>query len=181
MSPSAWTTAYPGEGSGNPGNVDYISSSGNFRLANGKLTYDGDSFNVQTDLVASNIFLGTGESFSNDYILGKSTTIGGVTKNAGSFSLAGGIMKYSNNSFRVNEDRSPNFKMYLNVGSNFDGTFGDPTVVQDVETGELTRGRSFFYGGNNYPGSTTDRIQHADGDQGGGAFVKGDIWLSRKA
>ena len=90
-------------------------------------------------------------------------------------------MKYSNNSFRVNEDRSPNFKMYLNVGSNFDGTFGDPTVVQDVETGELTRGRSFFYGGNNYPGSTTDRIQHADGDQGGGAFVKGDIWLSRKA
>jgi hypothetical protein len=181
MSPSAWTTAYPGEGSGNPGNVDYISSSGNFRLANGKLTYDGDSFKVQTDLVASNIFLGTAESFSNDYILGKNTTIGGVTKNVGSFSLAGGMMTYSSNIFQINQSRNPNFKIYLNVGNNFDGTFGDPTVVQDVETGELTRGRSFFYGGNNYPGSTTDRIQHADGDQGGGAFVKGDIWLSRKA
>ena len=188
MSPSEWTTAYPGEGSGNPGNVDYISSSGAFRLAKGKLTYStpttqnpNGTFNVQTDLVASNIFLGTGESFSNDYILGDQKTISGVTKSAGSFSLAGGIMEYSNNSFRVNEDRNPNFKMYLNVGSNFDRTFGDPTVVQDVETGEITRGRSFFYGGNNYPGSTTDRIQHDGGDQGGGAFVKGDIWLSRKA
>jgi hypothetical protein len=66
MSPSAWTTAYPGEGSGNPGNVDYISSSGNFRLANGKLTYDGNAFNVTTDLISSNIFLGsrTMNSFS---------------------------------------------------------------------------------------------------------------------
>ena len=188
MSPSEWTTAYPGEGSGNPGNVDYISSSGAFRLAKGKLTYStpttqnpNGTFNVQTDLVASNIFLGTGESFSNDYILGDQKTISGVTKNAGSFSLAGGIMTYSNNSFRVNEDRNPNFKMYLNVGDNFDRTFGDPTVVQDVESGEITRGRSFFYGGNNYPGSITNRITHADGDQGSGAFVKGDIWLSRKA
>ena len=178
---SNWTTIDPVSGSGNTGNVDYISSSGNFRLANGKLTYYGDEFKVTTDLVASNVFLGSTKSFSGDYLLGDQKTISGVTKNAGSFSLAGGIMTYSNNAFRVNEDRNPNFKIYLNVGSNFDGTFGDPTVVQDVETGELTRGRSFFYGGNNYPGSTTDRIQHADGDQGGGAFVKGDIWLSRKA
>ena len=178
---SNWTTIDPVSGSGNTGDIDYISSSGNFRLANGNLTYYGNEFKVTTDLVASNVFLGSGKSFSTDYLLGNSATIGGVTKNAGSFRLAGGIMTYSNNSFRVNEDRSPNFKIYLNVGSNFDGTFGDPTVVQDVETGELTRGRSFFYGGNNYPGSTTDRIQHADGDQGGGAFVKGDIWLSRKA
>ena len=181
MDPSVWYTTYAGEGSGNPGNVDYISSSGNFRLADGNLTYDGNEFKVTTDLVASNVFLGSTKSFSNDYILGDSATIGGVTKNAGSFSLAGGIMTYSNNSFKVNENRSSNFKIYLNVGSNFDGTFGDPTVVQDVETGELTRGRSFFYGGNNYPNGATDRIQHDGGDQGGGAFVKGDIWLSRKA
>ena len=181
-----WTTIDPVSGSGNTGSVDYISSSGNFRLANGKLTYYGNEFKVTTDLVASNVFLGSTKSFLGDYLLGVSTTIpatgpGGVTKSAGSFSLAGGMMTYSSNIFEINKSRNPNFKIFLNVGDNFDGTFGDPTVVQDVESGELTRGRSFFYGGNNYPGSTTNRITHDDGDQGSGAFVKGDIWLSRKA
>lgn len=180
MSPSAWTTAYPGEGSGNPGNVDYISSSGNFRLANGKLTYDGDSFKVQTDLVASNIFLGSTESLGDtaNYLLGKSTTIGNVTKGAGSFSLGNGAINYTSGASVLNVDAT---RIDFNIRSNGDGTSGDQTVVQDVDTGELTLGRAFFYGGNNYPGSTTDRIQHADGDQGSGAFVKGDIWLSRKA
>jgi len=193
MDPDDWYTTYPDSGSGNPGGVDYISSTGAFRLAGGKITYTvptvgnpNGTFNVQTDLVASNIFLGTGESFSNDYLLGKSTTIpatgpGGVTKAAGSFSLAGGMMTYSNNTFEINPSKNPNFKIYLNVGDNYDKTFGDPTVVQDVETGELTRGRSFFYGGNNYPDGATNRITHANGDQGSGPFVKGDIWLSRKA
>jgi len=188
MDPDDWYTTYPDSGSGNPGGVDYISSTGAFRLAGGKITYTvptvgnpNGTFNVQTDLVASNIFLGTGESFSNDYLLGKSTTIGATTKSAGSFSLAGGIMTYSNNVFTINQSRNPNFKIYLNVGDNYDKTFGDPTVVQDVETGELTRGRSFFYGGNNYPDGATNRITHANGDQGSGPFVKGDIWLSRKA
>ena len=183
--PAAWNAANPGSGSGNTGTMDYISSSGNFKLANGNLTYDGTDFKVTTDLVASNVFLGSTKSFNGDYLLGVDTTIpktgpGGVTKSAGSFSLAGGMMTYSSNTFKINESRNPNFKIFLNVGDNFDGTFGDPTVVQDVETGELTRGRSFFYGGNNYPGSTTNRITHDDGDQGSGAFVKGDIWLSRK-
>lgn len=178
--PSVWNTANPGAGSGNPGNIDYISSSGNFRLANGKLTYDGDSFKVQTDLVASNIFLGSTESLGDtaNYLLGKSTTIGNVTKGAGSFSLGNGAISYTSGASVLNVDAT---RIDFNIRSNGDGTAGDQTVVQDVDTGELTLGRAFFYGGNNYPGSTTDRIQHADGDQGSGAFVKGDIWLSRKA
>lgn len=168
---------------GNPGNVDYISSTGDFKLAGGDLTYNSSTnvFNVKTDLVASNVFLGSTNTFSNDYILGKNTTIGNETNSAGSFRLANGMMTYSNGVFEMNKARNSNFKMYLNIGSNYDGTFGDPTVVQDADTGEVTRGRSFFYGGNNYPNGATDRIQHADGDQGSGAFVKGDIWLSRKA
>lgn len=185
MNPSDWTTAYPGAGSGNPGNVDYISSTGNFRLANGKLTYDGDSFNVQTDLIASNIFLGSGASFSNDYILGKDTTIGNTTKGTGSFSLADGILTYnsSNGQLILNPNSLPisKFKVYLNAVSNGDGTAGDATLVQDADTGELTLGRAFFYAGNQYPDGRTDRSQFADGDQGSGAFSVGDIVLSRKA
>lgn len=183
MSPSAWTTAYPEAGSGNPGNVDYISSSGNFRLANGKLTYDGDSFKVQTDLVASNIFLGTAESFSNDYLLGKSTTIGGVTKPEGSFSLGGGMIQYNGSSLTFNPNGLPisQFKIFLKAVSNNDGTAGDATLVQDADTGEVTLGRAFFYAGNQYPDGRTDRSQFADGDQGSGSFSVGDIILSRKA
>ena len=185
MSPSAWTTEYPGAGSGNPGNVDYISSSGNFRLANGKLTYDGDSFKVQTDLVASNIFLGASESFSNDYLLGKNTTIGGTTKSSGSFSLGDGAITYDSlaNSFEINGAGKPyaNFKIRLNVTSNEDGTFGDSTVVQD-SLGNLTTGRAFFYGGATLPtanGGITSRPTNQD--PSGRPFVKGDIWLSRTA
>jgi hypothetical protein len=178
MSPSAWTTAYPGEGSGNPGNVDYISSTGNFRLANGNLTYDGIDFKVKADLVASNIFIGLTKSFSGDYLLGDSETINGTTKAAGSFSLGNGAITYTSGSSVLNVDAT---RIDFNIRSNNDGTLGDETVVQDVDTGELTLGRAFFYGGNNYPGSTTDRVTHADGDQGSGAFKKGDIWLSRKA
>ncbi len=185
MTPSAWTTAYPGAGSGNPGNVDYISSTGNFRLANGKLTYDGDSFNVQTDLIASNVFLGSGASFSNDYLLGKDTTIGNTTKSAGSFSLANGILAYnaSTGQLVLNPSSLPisKFKVYLNAVSNNDGTAGDATLVQDADTGELTLGRAFFYAGNQYPDGRTNRSQFADGDQGSGAFSVGDIILSRKA
>ena len=180
MSPSAWTTAYPGEGSGNPGNVDYISSSGNFRLANGDLTYDGTDFKVKTDLIASNVFLGSGKSFSNDYLLGKDTTIGIVSKQSGSFSLGDGSVVYDSNSdvFEINPTNKSfaNFKIRLNVTSNEDGTFGDSTVVQDAN-GYLTTGRAFYYGGNNYPAGAQSRSTA----QGGRAFVTGDVWLSRKA
>ena len=176
--PSVWNTANPGAGSGNPGNIDYISSSGNFRLANGKLTYDGDSFKVQTDLVASNIFLGTGESFSNDYLLGKNTTIGGTTKLAGSFAIGNGTITYdkNSNSVSINPNGLPysQFKIRLSVSSNNDGYGGDTTVVQDKD-GFLTTGRAFHYGGANLPNGALTR------DVGGTtvSFNPGDIWLSR--
>lgn len=181
MDPDSWYTQYPGSGSGNPGNVDYISSTGNFRLANGDLTYTSDDgFKVRTDLTASNVFLGSTNTFSNDYLLGKSTTIGGVTKGAGSFRLGDNAIAYNSDSdvFEINPEGKSffNFKIRLNVTSNEDGTFGDSTIVQDKD-GYLTTGRAFYYGGNNYPDGATSRST----SQGGRDFVVGDIWLSRKA
>ncbi|NBP58256.1 hypothetical protein EBU71_17350, partial [bacterium] len=189
MDPDVWYTAYPDSGSGNPGNVDYISSSGGFRLAGGKLTYSvptqsnpNGTFNVQTDLVASNIFLGSGESFSSDYLLGKNSTIGSITKNAGSFSLGGGGIVYdsSTQELTINATNQPyaKFKIRMNVTSDENGTFGDSTVVQN-SAGYLTTGRAFYYGGNNYPDGATQRSTTQD--PSGRPFVVGDIWLSRKA
>lgn len=189
MDPDLWYTTYPSSGSGNPGNVDYISSSGAFRLAGGKLTYStptpenlNGTFNVQTDLVASNVFLGSGESFSSDYLLGKNSTIGSVTKNAGSFSLGGGGIVYdsSTQELTINATNQPysKFKIRMNVSSDENGTFGDSTVVQN-SSGYLTTGRAFYYGGNNYPDGATSRSTSQD--PLGRPFVVGDIWLSRKA
>jgi hypothetical protein len=188
--PSVWNTANPGSGSGNPGGIDYISSTGNFRLANGKLTYNGSEFNVQTDLVASNMFLGTGVNFSNDYLLGKDTTIpatgpGGVTKTAGSFSLGGGAITYNANTryFEINGTGASyaNFKIRLNVTSNEDNTFGDSTIVQD-SSGNLTTGRAFYYGGATLPTAGSGATARSTAqDPTGRPFVKGDIWLSRTA
>ncbi|MFN9957868.1 MAG: hypothetical protein ACK55I_32585, partial [bacterium] len=141
--------ANPGSGSGNPGGVDYISSTGNFRLADGNLTYDGNDFKVKTDLVASNVFLGATKTFDGDYLLGANATIGNVTKNAGSFSLGGGDIVYNSSTdvFEINPTGKTfsNFKIRLNVTSNEDGTFGDSTLVQDAN-GYLTTGRAFYYG-----------------------------------
>lgn len=182
-----WNTIDPVSGSGNPGNVDYISSSGNFRLANGNLTYYGNEFKVTTDLVASNVFLGSTKSFSTDYLLGKNTTIpetgpGGVTKSAGSFRLGNGSLVYENGVFQLNPLKRPfsEFKIALSVQSDNNGTAGDTTVVQNQD-GFLTTGRAFFYAGNNYPGAATTRGDLSDGDQGTKAFSVGDIVLSRKA
>lgn len=159
---------------------DYIKGDGTLRLGGGKIIYDGDNLSVQTDLVASNIFLGANSSFSEDYLLGESTTIGGDTKGAGSFSLANGIINYdaASNVFQINGTGLPysQFKIGLSITSNEDGTFGDSTVVQDKD-GYLTTGRAFYYGGNNYPDGATSRST----SQGGRDFVTGDIWLSRKA
>jgi hypothetical protein len=180
MDPDDWYTANPGSGSGNPGGVDYISSTGNFRLADGNLTYDGNDFKVKTDLVASNVFLGATKTFDGDYLLGANATIGNVTKNAGSFSLGGGDIVYNSSTdvFEINPTGKTfsNFKIRLNVTSNEDGTFGDSTLVQDAN-GYLTTGRAFYYGGNNYPNGATSRSTA----QGGRPFVVGDVWLSRKA
>ena len=49
MDPNVWYTTYPGSGSGNPGNVDYISSSGSFRLGGGSIVY-----NSSTDILEVN-------------------------------------------------------------------------------------------------------------------------------
>ena len=169
-----------GSGTGNPGNIDYISSSGNFRLANGNLTYNGTDFKVKTDLVASNIFLGSTKSLgsSSSYLLGESATIGGITKAAGSFSLGDGSVVYDKgtNSFAINPNGLPysQFKIRLSVTSNEDGYGGDTTVVQDKD-GYLTTGRAFHYGGGNLPNGALTR------DVGGTtvSFNPGDIWLSR--
>ena len=177
--PGTWNPE-TGSGTGNPGNIDYISSSGNFRLANGNLTYNGTDFKVKTDLVASNVFLGATSSLgaTANYLLGKSATIGGVTKGAGSFSLGNGAISFDSSSSTINVDAS---RIDFNLRSNNDGTAGDQTVVQDADSGELTVGRAFFYAGNNYPDGKTNRNQFAGGDQGSGAFSTGDIILSRKA
>lgn len=192
MDPTDWYTTYAGEGSGNPGGVDYISSSGNFRLAKGDLTYDGTDFKVKTNLIASNVFLGSGKSFSADYLLGESITIGGIPKNAGSFSLGAGSIVYDSSTGILNigpgSKTFEQFRIKLNVKSNNDGTAGDPTVVQDAD-GYLTTGRSFFYAGNQYPGNATTRggIPSFPGKEQGSlafqnmAFSVGDIVLSRKA
>ena len=184
-----WTTINPVDGSGNTGGIDYISSSGNFRLANGNLTYNGTEFKVTTNLVASNVFLGSA-SFSNDYLLGKDTTIpatgpGGVTKTAGSFSLGGGAITYNANTryFEINGTGASyaNFKIRLNVTSNEDNTFGDSTVVQD-SSGNLTTGRAFYYGGATLPTAGSGATARSTAqDPTGRPFVKGDIWLSRTA
>ena len=195
MDPAVWNTTYPGEGSGNPGGVDYISSTGAFRLAGGKITYatpttqnPNGTFNVQTDLVASNIFLGTGESFSNDFILGASKmlpSVNGITKPAGSFRLAGGMITYDGSTLTFNPtaEAISKFRIKMNVQDNGDGTAGDPTIVQATD-GTLTVGRAFFYAGNNYPGNALTRsdIPSFPGkEQGTKAFSVGDIVLSRKA
>jgi hypothetical protein len=133
---------------------------------------------VQTDLVASNIFLGTGVNFSNDYLLGKDTTISGTTKAAGSFALGNGSLVYdkTSNSVSINPSGLPysQFKIRLSVSSNNDGYGGDTTVVQDKD-GYLTTGRAFHYGGANLPNGALSR------DVGGVSvsFNPGDIWLSR--
>jgi hypothetical protein len=62
------------------------------------------------------------------------------------------------------------------LGYNDDDTAGDPTLVKARSDGKLTLGRTFYYGGNNYPeGRTTWN------DAYGVAVNAGDIWLSRKA
>jgi hypothetical protein len=155
---------------------DYISSAGSFRLGSGKIRYSSSTgLVVNANLTASNLYIG-GSTSSVDYIIGESDESG---RSVGAFSLGGGRITFEpNNGGTLNIDAT---RIDFNLRGNNDGTFGDSTVVQDADTGELTIGRAFFYGGNNYPNGATDRVQHADGDQGSGAFVKGDIWLSRKA
>jgi len=134
-----------GSGSGNPGNIDYISSTGNFRLANGNLTYNGNEFKVKTDLVASNVFIGATKTFSNDYILGKNTTIDTVTKNAGDFSLGGGIMTGTSSSLSLNGGLI-NIQATGTVETDSNNFAGDPTLTLN-SSGQLVKGRRFLFNG----------------------------------
>jgi len=172
-----------GAGSGNPGNIDYISSSGNFRLAKGNLTYDGTDFKVKTDLIASNVFLGSGKSFSNDYLLGKSTTIGNTTKPSGSFSLAGGKLTFDGSTFNINlvgANSVTGGLQLVSPGSRLpvdgDSIWGDQTVTVSRSTGYVTGGRVFYYGGNHYPTEN-----YSDDSSFLNYAAGGDIYLSRKA
>ena len=152
---------------------DYISSAGSFRLGAGKIRYSSSTgLVVNANLTASNLYLGESTSGVTDFIIGKAEN----GRSVGDFSLGDGRITFNSGTLNIDATR-----IDFNLRGNNDGTFGDSTVVQDADTGELTIGRAFFYGGNNYPDGATDRIQHADGDQGSGPFVKGDIWLSRKA
>jgi len=155
---------------------DYISSAGSFRLGAGKIRYSSSTgLVVNANLTASNFFLG-GSTGVVDYIIGEAIP----GKSVGDFSLGNNAIRYnaSEDLLEINPDRKPfaKFKIKLNVQSNEDGTFGDPTIVQD-KNGFLASGRSFYYGGNNHPGNATIR----NVNQGSAPFVKGDIWLSTKA
>lgn len=156
---------------------DYISSAGHFRLGAGKIRYSSSTgLVVKANLTASNLYLGESVSGVTDFIIGKAED----GRSVGDFSLGDGRITFNSGTLNIDATR-----IDFNLRGNGDGTFGDSTVVQDADTGELTIGRAFFYGGNNYPDGVTDRVQHVDGDnvpaQGSGAFKKGDIWLSRKA
>jgi hypothetical protein len=163
---------------------DYIKSDGKFRLAGGKVTYDGTIFKIETNLIASNVFLGTSEQFDDDYLLGKShTNMGGITKPAGSFSLAGGKLTYDGSKFTLRITGATEATGGLKLsepGSRMIGdgdvTYGDQTLVVSRSTGFLTGGRVLYYGGNRYP---TDS---ADFDDSFLEFASsGDLWFSRKA
>ena len=104
----------------------------------------------------------------------------------GAFSFGNGGLTYNGTSLSFNPSLSANNKIYLNISSNEDGTFGDSTIVQDEGTKEITLGRAFFYGGLTDPrtggsggSAITTRQQYNSGSQGTSAFNIGDIWLQR--
>jgi hypothetical protein len=176
--PSGWNPE-TGAGTGNPGNIDYISSSGNFRLAGGKLTYNGTDFKVTTNLVASNVYLGSSSS-STDYLIGVAS--GG--KVAGAFSLANGKLTFDGSTFNINlagANATSGGLQLVAAGSRLptdgDSVWGDQTVTVSRTTGYLNGGRVFYYGGNNHP---QDRIP-SQLDFLDSYAAGGDIYLSRKA
>lgn len=148
--------------------TDYISSGGSFRLGQGRVNYNysTNTLAVQGDIHGSDVYIGTydDDNYTDapDYIKGN-----------GQIRLGNGRIVYDPGSSELS---ITNTKLYLNIVSNEDGTFGDSTVVQD-KNGLLTTGRAFYYGGNFYPDGATSRSTA----QGGRDFVVGDVWLSRKA
>jgi len=102
---------------------------------------------------------------------------------SGAFSLGGGIMTYSGSDILV----GANFKFIPDANGmypriiNDDNDYGNSSSVSINTNGELTRGRTFYYGSNVIPGSSntsravynraTNSYQTVD-------FVAGDIWMT---
>jgi len=102
---------------------------------------------------------------------------------SGGFSLGGGIMTYSGSDILV----GANFKFVPDANGmypriiNDDNDYGNSSSVSINTNGELTRGRTFYYGSNVIPGSgntsravynrATNSYQTID-------FVAGDIWMT---
>jgi hypothetical protein len=139
-----------------------------------KVSLNGTTGTVSGATLSGGVVVGTG------FYLGNDTSATDKLLSDGTFTLGGGKIVYAGGSLTI---QNTNFK--LNIISNEDGTFGDSTVVQDEETGFLTIGRAFFYGGLTDPRvayfgtGVTARWQVASGTQGSAAFNKGDIWLQR--
>jgi len=102
----------------------------------------------------------------------------------GDFSFAGGKISYNHSTSIL---IIQNTKLQLNIENNEDGTSGDKTVVVDEETGFLTTGRAFFFGGGSDPRTAgpggsqiQSRAQYNNGSQGDSDFDAGDIWMQRE-
>jgi hypothetical protein len=144
-------------------------------------TYNGDTLTGKFNLTTSGTLALSGTITASDFYLG-GTGASQYLKGDGSFHL-GGTSTYiegdAANKITINVGGYSNATGGINLSSlvsNFDDTAGDPTLVKARGTGYLTLGRTFFYGGNNYPGTATtwpDAYQ--------GTILAGDIWLSRKA
>ena len=134
------------------------------------------------------------DSLGNLYA-GSATIAGNITANAltingsnyinssGGFSLGGGIMTYSGSDILV----GANFKFVPDANGmypriiNDDNDYGNSSSVSINTNGELTRGRTFYYGSTTIPGSgntsravynrATNSYQTVD-------FVAGDIWMT---
>lgn len=108
---------------------------------------------------------------------------------SGSFSLGTGKITFDGSTLTVQ-----NSILKLNVGTNYDGTSGDNTIIQAYD-GALTTGRAFYYGASydprtGYYGSRVDNRWEAaelTGQYTPGLsalnprpFSPGDIWMQRE-
>jgi hypothetical protein len=108
---------------------------------------------------------------------------------SGSFSLGSGKITFDGSQLTVQ-----NSILKLNIGTNYDGTSGDNTIIQAYD-GALTTGRAFYYGASydprtGYYGSRVDNRWEAailTGQYTPGLdsvntrpFSPGDIWMQRE-
>jgi len=129
------------------------------------------------------------DSLGNLYA-GSATIAGNITANAltinssnyinssGGFSLGSGILTYSGSDIIV----GANFKFTPDTRVvNDDNDYGNSSSVSVNTNGELTRGRTFYYGATTIPGSgNTSRAVYnrATNSYETVSFVAGDIWMT---